>query len=264
MPVRDADLSRNRALWAIVNQAHTDAAALDEWRAEQVRWGLYRIPDSRLQVLPPLAGRVVVELGAGTAFLSAALARRGARPIAVDPSHEQLLTARRCQEATGIRFPLLEADAAAVPLRSGCAELVVSEHGASVWCDPDDWVGEAARLLRPGGALVFLTNSVLATLCVPDDEGPADERLHRAQRGLGRTEWDGGGVEHHPSHGDWIAVLRRHGFSVEALHELYAPDDAVSHPFYEIADPDWARRWPVEDLWVARLGDINGAVGHRG
>jgi ubiquinone/menaquinone biosynthesis C-methylase UbiE len=30
-------------------------------------------------------------------------------------------------------------------------DLVVSEYGASVWLDPDRWVAEAARLLRPGG-----------------------------------------------------------------------------------------------------------------
>jgi hypothetical protein len=40
---------------------------------------------------------------------------------------------------------------------------------------------------------VFLTNSVLATLCVPEDEGFTQERLLRPQRSLHRVEWPGGG-----------------------------------------------------------------------
>ena len=45
-----------------------------------------------------------------------------------------------------------------------------SEYGASIWCDPYRWIPEAARLLRPGGRLIFLSNSILSILCSPDDE----------------------------------------------------------------------------------------------
>jgi hypothetical protein len=114
-------------------------------------------------------------------------------------------------------------------------------------------VAEAARLLRPRGRLVFLVNSMLSTLCVPAEGGPAGDRLLRGQRGLSPVEWPGGGVEHHLSHGEWIAVLRRHGFTVDALHELYPPDDAASPEYYDIVTADWARKWPAEELWVATL-----------
>ncbi len=246
------DLIRNREVWSVVNTIHTDAASEGEWHRDGVHWGLYRIPETALHALPLVAGQRIVELGAGTAFLSSALARLGGEVIAVDLSHEQLLSAARCQRTIGPAFPLLEADGGAVPLCDGSADIVISEHGASVWCDPDAWLPEASRLLTPGGWLLFLTNSVLSTLCVPDDEGPAVERLQRPQRGLLRTAWSGGGIEYHPSHSDWIALLRKYGFTIEAMHELYAPDDAQDPAFYEIADADWGRRWPVEDLWVAR------------
>ncbi len=240
------ELAHNRALWTILNHAHTDEAALGMWRREGVRWGLFGRPDT---VLPPLAGLRVVELGAGTAFFSAALARAGARPFAIDLNEDQLATAAACQTATGLRFPLIQADAQAVPLADGCADLVVSEHGAGVWCDPWRWLPEAARLLRPGGRLAFLVNSPLSTLCVPDT-GPATEHLQRPQSDLGRMVFDG--VEYHPSHAQWIAALTASGFVVEALHELTAPAEAADHEFYQIADVWWAQRWPVEDLWVAR------------
>jgi SAM-dependent methyltransferase len=239
------DLARNRALWTWLNHLYTDAAARGMWQRDGVRWGLFGIRD---RWLPPLPGTRVVELGAGTAFLSAALARAGARPIAIDLNEDQLGTARALQRG-GPEFPLVQADAQAVPLGDGCADLVVSEHGASVWCDPHQWIAEAARLLVPGGWLVFLVNSPLSTLCVPE-EGTASTTLQRPHAALGRMEFDG--VEFHPSHGEWIEVLCRHGFMVRALSELTAPARALDHEFYEIADADWARRWPAEDLWVAR------------
>jgi SAM-dependent methyltransferase len=253
LPDAPADLARNRALWASVNAQFTDEDAARAWAAEELTWGLFGVLERDLGVLGDVTGLDAIELGCGTAYLSAQLARRGARPVGLDLSPAQLASAARCQERFGPVFPLVEADAEAVPLRDASFDLVVSEYGASVWCDPERWVAESARLLRPGGRLVFLTNSVLATLCVPEDEGFAQERLLRPQRGLRRVAWPGGGVEFHPGHGDWIRVLRANGFAVEALHELYAPAGVETHEYYAIATAGWARRWPVEDLWAARL-----------
>ena len=253
MPDAAADLARNRALWTTVNAQFTDEDADRAWTAEEPTWGLFRVPERDLDVLGDVAGLDVLELGCGTAYLSAQLARRGARSVGLDLNRAQLATAGRCQRRFGLVFPLVEADAQKVPVADGCFDLVVSEYGASVWCDPDRWVAEAARVLRPGGRLVFLTNSVLVTLSVPDASGVAQERLLRPQRELGRVEWPGGGVEFHPGHGDWIRVLGANGFVVEALHELYAPADAETPDYYDIVTAQWARQWPVEDLWAARL-----------
>jgi hypothetical protein len=46
------------------------------------------------------------------------------------------------------------------------------------------------------------------------------------------------------SHGDWMPGLRANGFVVEALHELYAPEDAQAHEHYDIATAQWARQRP--------------------
>lgn len=248
-----SEVERNRDLWSLVNAQHTDQDAFRQWSAEDIRWGLFGIPEATIGVLGDVTGLDVLELGCGTAFFSSWLMRAGARPVAVDVTPAQLDTARRCQKQFGLQFPLIEADAADVPLPSARFDLVVSEHGAGVWCRPEGWVAEAARLLRPRGRLVFLVNSMVSTLCVPAEGGPAGDRLLRGQRGLSPVEWPGGGVEHHLSHGEWIAVLRRHGFTVDALHELYPPDDAASPEYYDIVTADWARKWPAEELWVATL-----------
>lgn len=167
------ELAVNRALWTIVNEQFTDARARQAWAAEDFAWGLFGNSERRLRVLGDVAGLDVVELGCGTAYVSAWLARLGARPVGVDLTPAQLDTARRCQQEFGLSFPLVEANAEDVPLPDGSFDLAVSEYGACVWCDPERWIPEAARLLRPGGRLVFLTNSVQAMLCVPEDGGHA-------------------------------------------------------------------------------------------
>ncbi|MCU1371775.1 MAG: putative Methyltransferase type 11 [Ilumatobacteraceae bacterium] len=247
------DRAHNRQLWSLVNERFTDADAAARWSELDISWGLFRIPDADLGLLGDLDGLRVAELGAGTAYFSAWLARAGARPVALDLSAAQLGSARRCQEQTGIHFPLVEADGAVLPLATGAFDLVVSEYGAAPWCDPARWLPEAARILRPGGRLVFLTNSVLAGLCVPADEGFAGEQLLRPQRDLYPITWPEGGTEHHPGHGDWIRLLVDAGFVVDALHELYPPHHAATHEWYDIVTADWARNWPAEDLWVATL-----------
>jgi SAM-dependent methyltransferase len=240
----------NEAAWDVEAASYVDAARR-HWAQEGISWGIWDVPEAEVGALPDVAGLDVVELGCGTAYVSAWLARRGARPVGIDLSRNQLSTARALQAEHGLDFPLLHASAEDVPLPADCADLVVSEYGASLWCDPAAWVAEAARLLRAGGHLVFLTNSLLITLCAPD-QGSASERLVRDQHGLHTVTYPGeDGVEFHLSHGDWIATLRRHGFDVEALHELYAPDGAQPTR-YEWVTPEWARRWPVEEIWVAR------------
>jgi SAM-dependent methyltransferase len=241
----------NRTLWTQINAQYTDGQAQHAWSATEITWGLFAAPERELGVLGDVAGLDVVELGSGTAYFSAWLARRGARPVAVDVTPTQLRTARRCQAQFGLSFPLIEADAEHVPLAGESFDLAVSEYGASVWCDPNMWVAEAARLLRPGGRLVFLTDSLLLTLCVPDRRGYAKNKLLRPQRRIFRTWWPGGGVEYHPSHEDWIAILRANGFAIDALHELYAGETASTHDYYEIVTSEWARQWPAEELWVA-------------
>ena len=249
---RAAELAMNRDLWAVVNERFTGPAAAALWSRREFVWGLFEVPERSLGALGDVVGLDVLELASGTAYCSAWLARAGARPVATDLSAEQLATARGLQRQKGPHFPLVQADAQRVPLADQSFDVVLSEHGAAAWCDPEEWLPEAARLLRPGGRLAFLTNSLLSALCVPEDEGVASDRLQRGQRQAYHVRWPGGGAEFHPSHGDWVRLLRRSGFAVEALHELYAPADAHDHPFYEIVSVDWASKWPAEELWVAR------------
>jgi SAM-dependent methyltransferase len=241
---------RNRELWTRSNEEYTDRSAHDAWAQDEITWGAFSVPESQLRILGDVSGLDAVELGCGTAYFSAWLARRGARVVGIDVTPAQLATARRMQAEFGLEFPLVEASAEAVPLPDESVDLALSEYGASIWCDPAAWIPEAARLLRPGGRLVFLLNSTLSILCSPD-EGVVGERLVRSQFEMGRFEWEGG-VEFHLAHGDWIRLLRRVGLEIENLVELQAPPDAETHPYYDFVSAEWARRWPAEEIWVAR------------
>jgi SAM-dependent methyltransferase len=241
----------NKASWEAEAANYVEPARRN-WAADDITWGIYGVPEADVGALPDVAGMDVVELGCGTAYFSASLARRGARPIGVDITENQLATARAMQAEHGLEFPLIQASAEDVPLADGCADLVLSEYGASLWCLPDAWLAEAARLLRPGGQLVFLTNSLLVALTAPADGGPNGDRLVRGQREISPLRFeDDEGVEFHLSPGEWIAALRRHGFSVTALHELYVPAGAEPTRF-DWMTLEWARRWPVEELYTAR------------
>jgi len=251
------DAARNRERWTKSNTEYTDRQAAERWAKTEIDWGMWDVAESELHVLGDVAGLDVVELGCGTAYVSAWLARRGARPVGVDVTPAQLETARRCQREFALEFPLVEADAAETGLPDASFDLAVSEYGASIWVDPYRWIPEAARLLRPGGRLVFLRNSTLLVLCYPaDPDAPATEQLLRPQRGMHRYDWGADeGVEFHLGHGDWIDVLHANGFEVERLAELYAPDDASDHEYYAGVTAAWAKQWPSEEIWVARKRD---------
>lgn len=243
---------RNRAMWD--DWAKKFAAAGERgWAQNAPAWGIWQVPESEVRMFPDdLAGKDVIELGCGTAYVSSWLARRGARVIGIDNSQEQLATARRLQKQHGLDFPLIHGNAEEVPYPDAGFDFAISEYGACLWADPYRWVPEAARLLRPGGRLAFLSNSFLHTLCVPDeDDVPASDRLLRTAFGVCRVEYPNDpGVEFHLSHGDWIRLLRRSGFEIEDLVELRPSPDATTQ--YKHVTLEWARNWPCEEVWKAR------------
>ncbi len=244
--------ARNREAWAAEAASYVDTAERN-WAREELTWGIAGTPESELSLLGDVAGKDVVELGCGTAYVSAWLARRGARVVGVDLTEEQLAIARRMQLEHGLEFPLVHASAESVPLPDESFDLAVSEYGASIWCHPDLWIAEAARLLRLRGELVFLVNGTLLMLCSPDTDPvePAGTALLRPYFGMRRFEWENDdGIDFHLGYGDWIRVLISHGFEVEALVELRGRGRDSGR--FNLFTAKWAERWPAEEIWVAR------------
>jgi SAM-dependent methyltransferase len=152
----------------------------------------------------------------------------------------------------------VHADGERPPFRDESFDLAFSEYGAAIWSDPYRWIPEAARMLRPGGWLIFLGGHPLLLLCYPrdDDSAPAGFTLERDFFGMGRTEWHDehgavDGVEFRLPHGEMIRLLRRSGFEIEDLVEIQVPEGATT-PHDDIAPPGWVERYPPEQIWKAR------------
>lgn len=247
---------RNRTAWDEWAPEFVDAGERG-WRLApgDENWGIWHVPEATVHLLPDdLAGKDSIELGCGTGYVSAWLARRGARSVGIDNSEQQLTTARRLQAEHGLEFPLLHGNAEAVPYPDASFDLAISEYGASIWADPHRWVPEAARLLRPGGRLIFLVNATILVLCLADDERddvPATNAMLRPYFGLHRLEWKSDrSVNFYLGYGDWIRLLRANGFDVEDMVELRAAEGATTT--YPFVTPEWARQWPSEEVWIAR------------
>ena len=105
------------------NRVHWDARAAEyvgpgerAWARHAPTWGIWRVPDAELRALPEdLAGKDVIELGCGTAYISAWLARRGAHVVGIDNSAAQLATARRLQREHGLVLTLIHGNAERMP-----------------------------------------------------------------------------------------------------------------------------------------------------
>jgi SAM-dependent methyltransferase len=245
------DVERNRAAW---NRWAPDyfVPGLRAWESEEPFWGLWALPESQLHLLDDVGeGTDAIDLGCGTGYACAWMAQRNALPVGVDVSESQLESARLFQKQFGLHFPLIRASADEVPFADESFDVALSEYGAGTWVDPYRWVPEAARLLRPGGSLVFVVNGTMLMTCTPPDGVEAGTELVRDYFGMLRCEFpDDGTVEYHLGYGDWIRVLRENGFAVEDLIEVRPPEDATAR--YDFVSAEWARRWPSEEVWKAR------------
>jgi SAM-dependent methyltransferase len=249
-----AHVRENRSYW---DQRAEQWIASGErsWAAAAPSWGCWHIPEAALRLLPAdMSGMLAIELGCGTAYVAAWMARRGATVVGIDNSERQLATARRLAAEHGVPLTLHHGNAEHVPYPDGHFDFAISEYGAAIWCDPMLWIPEAHRLLKPGGQLVFLGNSPLAVLCTPLSGAMCEPRLHRDYFGLHRLDWteceiDPGGVTWNLTISGWLRLFRETGFEVLDYFELQAPEGSADQPPVPGA---WAERWPAEQVWKLR------------
>jgi SAM-dependent methyltransferase len=187
-------------------------------------WCPEGLREADAHLLGEVAGRRILEVGAGSAMCSRWLATQGARPTAVDLSGGMLRHARAGAAATGIEVPLVQADAQHLPFREAAFDVAFTAFGAVPFvADSARVMREVARVLRPGLRWVFATSHPFRWV-FPDDPGPLG--LTATMSYFDRTpyvEFDQQGettyVEHHRTLGDRVAEINAAGFRLVAVIE---------------------------------------------
>lgn len=251
MEVESTEPARRHVDDAVVraaNRADWDQHA-DDYQAEHGAflgdagfvWGPEGLREEDARLLgdaASLAGRRFLELGAGAAQCSRWLARQGAHAVALELSGRQLQHAARIDDASGTPVPAVQATATDLPFADGTFDVVFASYGALQFvADAGAVLAEAARVLRRPGRLAFsVTHPV--RWCFPDDPGPAGlvaSSSYWDTRPYVEVDPDAPDpsadaavryVEHHRTLGDWVRLLRTHGFGLVDLVEPEWPADA--------------------------------------
>ena len=240
---------KNREFW------DNQSAEYDERNAKFIErgmaWGLWQISEAELQVLGDVEGKDVLELGCGSGDWCRSFLRAGARPVGLDNSEARLERARAGNEAAGVEFPLLHASAEAIPLEDASFDVATADWGAPTFSDPYLFVPETARVLRRGGLFVFSGATPLDWITFDEQADTFSDRLQRDYFGMHRWETPEGSVEFMLPIGEWIRLFRRSGFVIEDLIEVQ-PSEGAESTYRSAEETDWARRWPMEQIWKVR------------
>ena len=192
-------------------------------------WGPEGLDEAAAGLLGEVAGRRVLEVGCGAAQCARWLTTRGGRTVGLDLSTRQLQHARRIDDETGVRVPVVAGTATSLPFADHTFDIVFSAFGALQFVqEAGRAVREAARVLRAGGIFAFsVTHPIRWSM--PDD--PTSAGLVVTSSYWDRTPYveqdDSGEVtyaEHHRTIGDWVRILARAGFRLTDVVEPEWPE----------------------------------------
>jgi SAM-dependent methyltransferase len=209
--------NKNRVFWNSVSASY-QAEHGPTLGQRPMAWGVWRIPESELDVLGDVKGRCVLELGCGAAQWTDALARSGAHALGLDLSDEQLTFAR--SHSTGLS--LVQGDAESLPFREDAFDIVFCDHGATSFSRPRATIPEVSRVLKPAGLFAFCISSPMRDICFDQAANAVTSHLAVDYFSLSALD-DGQSVEYQLPYGEWIRLFRREGFIVEDLIEIQAP-----------------------------------------
>jgi SAM-dependent methyltransferase len=226
-----AETERANRRWWDADADHYLAEHGDFLGDAEFVWCPERLYERDARLLGDIAGRRVLEVGCGAAMCSRWLAREGASVVALDLSAGMLAHAAALGSRTGVRVPLVQAGAEALPFASGSFDVACSAFGAVPFvADSARVMREVARVLRPGGRWVFATTHPIRW-AFPDDPGPdglVAQLPYFDRTPYVETDEDGRAiyVEHHRTLGDRVREIAAAGL---VLVDLIEPEWPTGH-----------------------------------
>lgn len=163
-----------------------------------------------LEQVPLRRGQTIVDVGAGTGFLTVELAQRSGagRVVAVDPWADAMEVLRRKVEFLKLsNVEVVVADASELNLADGSVDVVVSNLGINNFENAEAVLRECHRVLRPGGRLLISTNLVGHMAEFYDVFGEVLGRLGQDRKPLDEH------VNHRATVAGTLALLEAAGFT---------------------------------------------------
>ena len=128
-------------------------------RLVELAMGQPQMQDYRRKLVPEAHGRVL-EIGVGSGMNLPFYAGDVREVVGVDPSEELLEMARQRAAGAGRQVTLTRADAASLPLDDASFDAIVMTWTLCSIADPAAALGEMRRVLKPGGALLFIEHGL--------------------------------------------------------------------------------------------------------
>jgi SAM-dependent methyltransferase len=174
--VTDAAESQPTSLSA---RAFTAWPAWADLSLDVVQYGPDIPTEADLRLLGPVDGRRVLELGCGGGPESVALAKQGARVIAIDESTEQVGHARRLADREEVKVELHQGDLADLAfVRADTIDVALSVYTLGTIADLDRVFRQVHRVLRPEAPFVISLPHPAFRAVDPSGDPPAVQRSY--------------------------------------------------------------------------------------
>ncbi len=200
---------------------------------EAVHYGPDIATETELRLLGPLEGKRVLELGSGGGQTAVALAKQGARVIAVDESVEQVVNARRLAEREDVKLELHQGDLADLAfVRADAIDVALSIYALGTVADLDRVFRQVHRVLKPEAPFVISLPHPAYRAVDTTTEPPAFERPYFDRAPRPWTLGDQSGREYPSTIGDLFTSLTRANFRVDAVLEPEPPKHVRRSPYW--------------------------------